>query len=98
MAILVSYIEFLNMIDTFPDDSTSSDDDDTRISAMAVSKEIHINFQTNLKYIKVIIKSAHFPRISYAICNSGANFLVAIKIAKIESIIVRAADLVEDDP
>ena len=86
------------MINTFSDNDTSSDDDDTRMSAMVVSSDNQIEVQANLEYEKQLIYLVHFPRISYAICDSGADSYVVGKIAKIESVIMKTANLVGYNP
>ena len=83
--------------DTFSDDDSSSDDD-TRMSAMVVRGEDHIEVQANLEYEKRFIHLVHSPRTSYAICDSGADSCVVGKLAKIESITMRTANLVGYDP
>ena len=60
------------MADIFFDDDTSSDDDDTRMSAMVVSSNDQIEGQAILEYEKRFTRFMHSPRISYAICDSGA--------------------------
>lgn len=83
--------------DTFSDDDLSSDDD-TRMSAMVVREEDHIEAQVNVEYEKRFIHLVHSPRLSYAICDSGADSCVVGKLAKIESITIRTANLVGYDP
>ena len=94
----MNFVESLNVVDTFSDDDTNSDEDDTRMSAMVVSSVNQIEVQANLEYEKRFINSAHYSRISHAICDSGADSCVVEKIAKIESVTIIAANIVAYDP
>ena len=82
--------------DTMSDDDSSSDDD-TRMSAMVNRVEYEIEVQANAEYEKRFINFSHSPRLSYAICDSGADSCVVGKLAKIESITMRTANLVGYD-
>jgi len=79
-------------------DDTSLNDDETRKGAMVISSDDQIVVQANLEYKKMLINLVQYPRISYAICDSGADSCVVGKIAKIESVTMRTANLVGCDP
>ena len=91
-------VESLNVVDAFSDEDTSSDEDDDRMSCMVVSSDDQIEVHSNLEYKKRFINLVHSPRISYAICDSGADSCVVGKIIKIESVTMRTANLVGYDP
>ena len=86
------------MINTFSDDDTNSDDDNTRMNAMVVNIDNQIDVQANLQYKKRFINVVLSPGIIYAICDSAADSCVVGKIAKIENVIMKTANLVGYDP
>ena len=79
-------------------DDDSSYDEDTRMGAMVTRVEEEVQVQANVEYEKRFIHLVHSPRLSYAICDSGADSCVVGKLAHIESITMRTANLVGYDP
>ena len=93
-ATLRNSVESLSMVDTVSDDDTNSDYDDTRMSAMVVSSDDQIEVQANLEYEKRFINLVQYPKISYAICDSGADFCIGGKRAKVESVTMKTVNSV----
>ncbi|HEY9710893.1 MAG TPA: hypothetical protein V6D48_21985, partial [Oculatellaceae cyanobacterium] len=84
---------------TIDDNETMSDDDsssydDIRLGAMVQTDTEPLQVQANLEYEKRFVHLAHTPRVSYAICDSGADSCVVGKLAKVESVTMRTANLV----
>lgn len=71
---------------------------DDRLSAIVMTHSNHIEVHTNVEYENKFINLSHTPRVSYAICDSGANSCVVGKIAKVESFTLRTANLAGYDP
>lgn len=58
----------------------------------------NVEVQAYVEYEKRFAKLVHTPRVSYAMCASGADSCVVGKMAKVESITMRTASLVGYDP
>src|SRR5688500_12013295 len=69
-----------------------------RIGAMVHRVEDNVEVQANIEYERRFANVVHTPRISYAICDSGADSCVVGKTAKLESITMRTASLIGYDP
>ena len=95
---LAAAIQSFDLDNVTMSDDDSSSDDDTRMGAMVKRVEGELEVQANVEYEKRFIHLIHSPRLSYALCDSGADSCVVGKLAKIESITMRTANLVGYDP
>ena len=79
-------------------DSSESDEDDVRIGAMVYRVGEYIDVQANIEYEGRLPCAKHSPSSSYAICDSAADSCIIGKMAKIEMVTNRTANLSGYDP
>jgi hypothetical protein len=97
-AVLQSYT--IENCDTLSDEDSNSDED-IRMGGMVqtiVDLNTPMKVQANVEYEKRFVHLAHTPKSSYAICDSGADSCVVGRLAKIQSVTMRTANLVGYDP
>src|SRR5574339_995923 len=95
---LTNMVQSYNLDNDTMNNSDSEEDEDSRMSAMVLRDDDQIEVHANLEYEKRFVHLAHSPRVSYAICDSGADSCVVGKMAKIEIVTMRTANLVGYDP
>ena len=79
-------------------DSSDSDEDDVRMGAMVYRVGENMKVQANIEYEGRFPCTKHSSSSSYAICDSAADSCIIGKMAKVEMVTNRTANLSGYDP